>query len=884
MTGSLEHPGVIPVYGLGFFDDGRPYYAMRFIRGDSLKDAIAQFHQAEGPGRDPGERSLALRRLLRRFVDACNALAYAHSRGVLHRDLKPSNVMLGPYGETLVVDWGLAKAAGLRNGSSETDGRTLRPTSGSASTPTLTGEVIGTPAYMSPEQARGELDSLGPRSDVYSLGATLYSLLTGRPPIENDDVGEILRGVQRGDFTAPRSLAVAIDPALEAVCTKAMALRAEDRYATCRELADDVEQWMADEPVTAWREPLARRARRWARRNRTAVITLAASVLVALVGTGAVLAVQTKANVRLTQANNMLALSNQREKQRFDLALEAIKLFSGEVGDDLVLKADRFKPLRDKLLRGALEFYTKLEGLLKDQPDQGSRGAMGDAYFELGKLTSKIGDRPAALAAHNKGLAVRRELASGRGDDAEARGNVAKSLHAAATLLDETGNSVEAIARFEEACELLEGPPFSAAGSEKRRALLGMVYHGLGFVIEKTGKPGAAMTAYQRSVETLTPLAEDNPAVAEFQSWLADSHNSIGLLHWRSGKPVEAQVSYRRAVAVQQKLADDNPAVAEYQSRLAMTLHNIGILQSQAGERREALMTYRRSLAIKQKLADDNPAVTEFQNRLAVSHNGIGILQSETGKTGDGLESFLRGQAIYQKLADDNPAVTPFRNSLADSEANVGLLLVMNGRPAEAVAEFSREEAIRRRVVRENPSVPHYQYALATCQTNKATALLCLGRPAEAQALCERAAGLCGALVRDHPDIRTFRTGLWESFLRSAVARRDQGDAAGAAADSRRADALLEGAGVLDSNYTFSHACCHASLSWAAGRPGSGVSAGEADAEAAKALALLWRAVAMGYRLFASYRTETALDPLRDRPEFRLLMMDVAMPAEPFAE
>ena len=111
VTGGLEHPGIVPVYGLGHMADGRPFYAMRFIKGDSLKEAIGRFHEAEQqPGRDPGESTLELRALLGRFIDVCDAVAYAHSRGVLHRDLKPGNIMLGKYGETLVVDWGLAKA------------------------------------------------------------------------------------------------------------------------------------------------------------------------------------------------------------------------------------------------------------------------------------------------------------------------------------------------------------------------------------------------------------------------------------------------------------------------------------------------------------------------------------------------------------------------------------------------------------------------------------------------------------------------------------------------------------------------------------------------------------------------------------------------------
>jgi eukaryotic-like serine/threonine-protein kinase len=898
ITGGLEHPGIVPVYGLGTYAGGRPYYAMRFIKGDSLKEAIKRFHGDVTQTSDPAGRSLALRKLLRRFTDVCNAIDYAHSRGVLHRDIKPANIIVGKYGETLVVDWGLAKPLGRVEPGQDSGERTLVLSSASGSAETLPGSALGTPAYMSPEQACGELDRLGPRSDVYSLGATLYSLLTGRPPFAGDDMGEVLGKAQRGNFMPPRSIDPAIDPALEAVCLKAMALKPEDRYATCRALAEDLERWMADEPVSAWCEPWSRRARRWARRHRTAVTALAAAVLVALAGTAAVLAVQTQANGRLQQANTNLEVANDlvtkanadlksanaREEQRFDLAMEAIKLFHGEVGDDLVLKADQFKPLRDKLLRGALDFYGKLEGLLQGQPDRGSRGAMGNAYFELGELTSKIGDKPAALAAHRKGLAVRRELASEPAADAEARGDVAKSLHAAAGLLKETGNSAEALARSEEARDLLERLPLSGPGSDGRCALLGTVYRRIGIVLESTGKTATAMTAYQRSVEILTRLADDNPTVTDFRSRLAVSHSTIGELWFKTGKPADALEANRRALAIRQKLADDNPAVTEFQSRLADSHYNIGILQWQTGKPVDALEWYQRALAIYQKLADDNPAVTDFRSRLANFHNTIGILKAETGKLAESLESSLRALAIEQKLADDNPAVTEFRERLADSLSNIGCLLVLNGRAAEAVAEFSREEAIRTRLVQENPSVPDYPEFLANCQTNTATALLHLGRPVEARALCERAVGLREALLKDHTETTDYRIGLGESLLRIGLARRDEGDAAGAAADWRRADALLEGAGALDPEFTFIHAGCHASLSWAAGRPGSGVSAAEADTEAAKALALLRRAVAMGYRDPASYRTETALDPLRGQADLRLLTMDLVMPDDPFAQ
>src|SRR5262249_1955651 len=163
-----------------------PYYAMRFIKGQSLRDAIAAFHKADVPGRDPGERSLALHQLLRRFIDVCNAIAYAHSRGVVHRDLKPDNVMLGKYGEPMVVDWGLARAFGQADDAADAaEARPAAPASpaGSNQAVTQAGAVIGTPAYMSPEQAGGKGAELGPAADVYSLGATLYCLLTGKAPI-----------------------------------------------------------------------------------------------------------------------------------------------------------------------------------------------------------------------------------------------------------------------------------------------------------------------------------------------------------------------------------------------------------------------------------------------------------------------------------------------------------------------------------------------------------------------------------------------------------------------------------------------------------------------------------------------------------------------------
>jgi tetratricopeptide (TPR) repeat protein/tRNA A-37 threonylcarbamoyl transferase component Bud32 len=349
ITGGLEHPGIVPVYGLGRYIDGRPYYAMRFIRGDSLKEAIEQFHKADRPGRDPGERNLELHKLLGRFLVICNTLAYAHSKGVVHRDLKPGNIMLGPYGETLVVDWGLAKPLGSTTavGAGE---RPLVPVLGSRVEATQMGAAVGTPQFMSPEQAAGRLDELGPASDVYSLGATLYALLTGKPPLIDSDVTAVLERAARGDFPPPRAVNPRVPRALEAVCLKAMALRPADRYASARLLAEDIEHWLADEPVSAWREPWTVRTRRWLVRHRTLVTATAAAVLVAAIGLTTVLVLERRRLDSLRSEARDLIADNQAHVTAHEWNTAKVRLESAlaKIGSERAL-ADLSDRARDLL-------------------------------------------------------------------------------------------------------------------------------------------------------------------------------------------------------------------------------------------------------------------------------------------------------------------------------------------------------------------------------------------------------------------------------------------------------------------------------------------------------------------------------------------------------
>ncbi len=369
ISGQLEHPGIIPIYDVGFRENGTPYYTMKLLRGGNMEEAIEMLHKLP---RGRSERQLAYNRLLRQFIAICQAVGFAHEKGVLHRDLKPKNVMIGEFGETLVLDWGLAKLVDLIGEQMISSDRSNRTTSDSeqftddepsdvatilteesqhpgaamdsadhvppsyssmevtqdhspksftatglgadklvskmassksynastftatgqrpvqtgmrsAGSQTLMGQVMGTPAYMSPEQALGQIDELDHRSDIYSLGGILYKILTNKQPVGRGQVKDVLQKVIQGLIPPPRGIDSTIPKALEAICLKAMSQDKSARYSRALGLAADVEAWLADEPVAAYPDPWHARLRRWSKRHRTLMISSSAT-LVVLIG------------------------------------------------------------------------------------------------------------------------------------------------------------------------------------------------------------------------------------------------------------------------------------------------------------------------------------------------------------------------------------------------------------------------------------------------------------------------------------------------------------------------------------------------------------------------------------------------------------------------
>lgn len=362
ITGGLEHPGIVPVYGLGTYEDGRPFYAMRFIKGKSLAEAAEAFH-AKHSKRSIDFRGREFHRLLRRLVDVCNSLEYAHVRGILHRDLKPGNIMLGKYGETLIVDWGLAKPVERsENAANDGDEETLRPSSSGDSSHTVMGQAVGTLAYMSPEAAAGHLDNVGIASDVFSLGGTLYFLLTGKVPYQRDGT-DLLARIKEGRFQPIAQINDKIPKPLIAICEKAMGFKPEDRYPSAAAFAEDIDYWLADEQISVYPDGPLLSIARFSRKNIGLVSTaVAAGLLLLLISAGFAISISNK-NQQLIYAlaqaeeSRQTAELQQRRADENSQSARQIALTITEIADKQLSGIRGQDGFRERIVQRAYDLY-----------------------------------------------------------------------------------------------------------------------------------------------------------------------------------------------------------------------------------------------------------------------------------------------------------------------------------------------------------------------------------------------------------------------------------------------------------------------------------------------------------------------------------------------
>lgn len=409
ITGRLDHPGIVPVYGLGETFDNRVFLAMRFIDGRTFREVIDAYHADPSP--PAHERRREFNRLLHHLVVACNVIAYAHSRGILHRDIKPENIMIGRFSETLVVDWGLAVPIERDERAKASGEQTIHVASGSGDSRSQ--PAAGTIGYLSPESLASDSVLCGPRSDIYSLGGTLYYLLTGRRSVSGGLSSETLSSIRTGSFPSPRTVDRDVPRALDAICRKSMDVDPAARYSSPLEMAADIEAFIEDEPVSVLRETLFERCRRTARHHRGIVLSMFAGVV-------AVAVVGFLSGVWLKQQ----AVRERKARQVAEQAeLEGVKLAANFAAQSVALEID----LRWRILE-AMAADPELRTLLAELGDGSAKESEGrqaelrrwlqdraeqagsveaDSWFILNALGKQVARKPYEVGTINKSFAAR---------------------------------------------------------------------------------------------------------------------------------------------------------------------------------------------------------------------------------------------------------------------------------------------------------------------------------------------------------------------------------------------------------------------------------------------------------------------------------------------
>ena len=884
ITGGLEHPGIVPVYSLGTYADGRPFYAMRFIRGESLKEAIQGFHADDTLKRDPGARSLALRRLLRRFLDVCNAIDYAHGRGVLHRDIKPGNIIVGKHGETLVIDWGLAKTKAQPDGAIPSGGeRLLTPSSASGSAETLPGSALGTPAYMSPEQARGDHDQLGPRSDVYSLGATLYCLLTGVPP-HDGEIFDVMRAAQAGDFQPPRRRDPTIDRALEAVCLKAMAAEPDNRYPSARALADDVERWIADEPVSARREPVPARLARRARRHRTAVTALGLSL-------GTAVALLTVSNVLVNKARRETARALARVEEEQGHTLEALKRadvnfrrarqavddYFTAVSEEVLLDEPGMQGLREKLLRSALEYH---EVFLKERSNDPSVEAeLAESHRRIANMSTYAARQEDPLPHLQIAQERFAQLARKYPNRPEYRQEVARTLSDIGfALLQRKSERQKAIRGLREAIviyeELLREQPENTTLLVELAKTLASLGHDRA---QERGGRAEATGLMERARDIVRRIVAQQPESLSHRLRLANIHTDLyNVLVGDRRRQDEAIQSSQAALDTYRELLKRSPHAPGLKLWVGILLENRGLLYARQQRWGKAIPEMREARRYFAEITRTNPENLRYQSYLAMASSRLGGYLLERGESEAALDPLREACVSYEQLLKD-PHASVSRYTYLTTLGTLGESLRHLGRFDESISVLQRAVALGTDFCRIESSDIFLRGALMQSHFRLAYSLMRSGRRHEEAVAAFREFRSIGTELFGGDNWSHGGIDATVGQIAMAYSLREVGR------DQAAQQTLAAATRSIGDN-----APAHYELARYEARGAERLAEAGGDARAVEALenrtlAALKRAVTFGFSDRNEARQLADLARLRDRQDFRLIELDMNFPVEPFA-
>ncbi len=617
-AGRLDHPGIVPVQSVGEHD-GVHYYAMALVEGGSLARYVSK------PGASGSER-LSPRRAAEIMEQVCRAVQYAHDRAVIHRDIKPANILLDQDGKPRLTDFGLAKVT------DDDDGLTV------------TGQVMGTPSYMAPEQAEGKNLAISNRTDVYSLGATLYALLAGKPPFTAETLFGTLRKVQN-DAPAPLGSNAPLD--LATICVKCLAKRPEDRYSSAGAVADDLRRYLDGFPISARRLSAPQRAWRWARRNPTLASLIAAVAGALLVGTIVSTLFAFQASREATAKTAALAEA-EANAQQLSEAIEETFIFASE---DLLADEPGMQAARRRLLEIAQRYYQQLS-----DSGYGAADKLANAAFMLGRVQASLGHSDDARRSLDRAIALQTKTI----DDQPRAGELMVALARTHNAYTKLGKSLWHQGQIDR--------PTAASRA------------GLALWLEHA----QACTAWREQAAAIDPSnlewrrlyanALMNLALAQIEQVVADPQAAIDL--------AAVDVSLEKAQSLRKHLLDQDPqnglvvrdlAMGEVAIADALDLR-ANRSQDQAPALWQASLEMIKGAAnrLANLPADSRTMETDFN--LATCYQRAGRQSYLLGDLPAAIASYHQMLSVTQDLLLKNPRVGRFRIAVAEAQFNLSML------------------------------------------------------------------------------------------------------------------------------------------------------------------------------------------------------------------
>jgi serine/threonine protein kinase len=734
----LHHAHIVPVFAVGQ-EQGVYYYAMQYIDGQSLEHAIDELRQADkyrterttkidGGANcttttlhvDAARRWSArtdrhddfYRTVARLGIEAAEALQHAHEHGIIHRDVKPSNLLVDKQGCLWITDFGLARMQ-------------------SANGVTLTGDVVGTLRYMSPEQAGGE-PILDARTDVYSLGVTLYELLTRRHAHPGDDRQVLLRQIAGDEPTPPRRIDPSIPADLETIVLSAMSKVREERYATARALAEDLERFLSGQPTLAKRPSLADRMVKWARRHKSLVkVAASAMVVLCMVSVAALLLVlreQARTSAALSEAKSSGQAAREnfaRAEKNFHQAWGAVDKFGIRMADRLTDIPGAEAAQRD-LLVAALQYYHQFITEAGDDPQL--RREIALAHFKTASIAAKLGATTDAIKEYEKAEALFSQLADANSGERDASAQLAVTYNNLALLASAQGRTDEARTYHDEAIVIQQRLTREYPNDVHLVDQLAESEANRGMLLQQLGEPEKAEQSLRKAIDLLRSIALSHSDDARFARNLAIVYNNLSYV-LRSRDPAAADRASREAISILERIYDGSTGPTEFQDDLALCYNNMAALDSQNARWDEAIDWHERAIALQDQMVRKAPGVVRHRSELAMSLNNLGVVYCRSQRPRDADVAFERSRELISTLARDYPEQLEYTSAWAALLNNQAMALAEADRHEDALRLYPAAIDAQRKCwqrmpdsMREPLSKMYYNYGQALQRTGKLTA------------------------------------------------------------------------------------------------------------------------------------------------------------------